>query len=237
MTGRAVLLNLLAVLATSLVVIGGLLYAQVSKTYDATTLVVSVVAPLIFGCVVLSIGKNRALLFSFLAYFWAVVDDAPVYFDSVLTWPEITRFHPFLPRLLMNVGIHLLTLIFLYLAIRESLKGTGLGVLEAPEVVILAFLAFVLAYAQNIPMYVIQLLVETSWYQFDLTEKLASIFLLCLAFWEAARLKSTHRRVGVERNTHGQREIRSFAGPSLRVRHFPDRLAWRWAWRRCARLL
>ena len=200
MSGRAALLDFLAILATSLVVIGGLLYASVTKTYDVSTLMVSVVLPLVFGSYVFSIRKNRILLFSFLALIWAVVDDAPVYFDSVLTWPEITRFHPFFPRLLMNVVIHLLTLLFLYLAIRESLKGTGIGILKAPEVVLLAFVAFIFAYAQNIPLLTIQRIVKTSWYQFDLAEKLLSVFFLCLAFWAAARLKSTQAQIGTRQN-------------------------------------
>ena len=168
---------------------GGLSYALVAETYDATTLIVSVVTPLVFGSAIFSLRKNRILVFSFLAYIWAVVDDAPVFFDSVLTWPEVTAFHPFLSRLEMNVVIHVLTLLFLYLAIRESLKGTGIGVLEAPGVVVLAFVAFVLAYAQNIPLYAVQAIVETSWYQFDFAEKLLSILFLYFAFREAARLK------------------------------------------------
>jgi len=190
LAGRDTFYDLLAIIATSLVVIGGLFYALVAKTYDTTTLLVSVVSPLVFGSAILSLRKNRILLFSFLAYIWVVVDDAPVFFDSVLTWPDVTRFHPFLPRLEMNVVIHVLTLLFLFLAIRESLRGTGIGVLEAPGVVILAFVAFVFAYAQNIPLHAIQRIVETSWYQFDFTEKMLSIFFLYLTFKEAARLKS-----------------------------------------------
>jgi len=187
--GRDALLDLLAVLAVSLVVVGGLFYALVAKTYDATTLMISVVSPLVFGSAIFSLRKNRILLFSFLAYIWAVVDDAPVFFDSVLTWPEVTAFHPLFPRLEVNVAIHALTLLFLYLALRESLKGTGLGVLQAPGAVILAFVAFVIAYAQNIPLYAIQVTVETSWFQFDFAEKLLSILFLYFAFREAARLK------------------------------------------------
>ena len=201
MTGRSALLDILAILATSLVVVAGLLYALVAKTYDATTLMVSVVSPLVFGSAIFSLRKNRILLFSFLAYIWAVVDDAPVYFDSVLTWPEVTRFHPFLPRLEMNVVIHALTLFFLYLALRESLKGTGLGVLQAPGAVILAFVAFVLAYAQNIPLYAIQVAVRTSWYQFDFAEKVLSILFLCFAFREAARLKPSQAPVRIVQST------------------------------------
>ena len=186
---RARLLDILAVLASSSIVFIGLVYAQVVRTYDLTTLLVSVVIPLVFGVAVFSVRKNRVLLFSFLALIWAVVDDAPVYFDSVLTWPEVTRFHPFIPRLEMNLVIHLLTLLFLYLAMREALKGTGVGLLQAPGVVVLAFLAFVFAYAQNIPLLAVQLLVANFWYPFDLVEKLLSIFFIWLAVKEAGRLE------------------------------------------------
>lgn len=184
MIGRAALFDILAILAASLVVVACLLYAQVTGTYDVTTFMVSVVLPLVLGSVILSVRKERTLLFAFLAYFWAMVDDAPVFLDSVITWPEVTRFHPFLPRLFMNIVIHALTALFLYLTIRESMKGTNVGLRNAPRVIILTLVAFVLAYAQNIPLVAIQKVVETSWYPFDFTEKLVSIFFLYLAVRE-----------------------------------------------------
>jgi len=186
---RAVLYDILAVLAASLVVVAALLYAQVTGTYDATTFVVSVVLPLVLGSAILSVSKERILLFAFLAYFWTVVDDAPVFFDSVLTWPEVTRFHPFLPRLFMNIVIHALTAIFLYLTIRESIKGTSVRLENTVRVIALSSIAFVLAYAQNIPLASIQSLVQTSWYPFDLTEKLVSILFFYLAVREAMKMK------------------------------------------------
>jgi hypothetical protein len=182
--GRAALFDILAILAASLVVVACLLYAQVTGTYDLTTFMVSVVLPLVLGSVILSVRKERTLLFAFLAYFWAMVDDAPVFLDSVITWPEVTRFHPFLPRLFMNIVIHALTALFLYLTIRESMKETNVGLRNAPRVIILTLVAFVLAYAQNIPLVAIQKVVETSWYPFDFTEKLVSIFFLYLAVRE-----------------------------------------------------
>jgi len=191
LTGRAALFDLLAILTTSLVVVACLLYAQVTGTYDATTFMVSVVLPLVLGSAILLTRKERILLFAFLAYFWAVVDDAPVFFDSVITWPEVTRFHPFLPRLFMNIVIHALTALFLYLSVRESMKGKGVGLRNAPRVIVLASVAFVLAYAQNIPLPAIQNVVETSWYPFDFAEKVVSILFLYLALWEAMKLKAS----------------------------------------------
>lgn len=196
MNGRPLLYNALAVLAVSAVVIVCLLYAQLSGMYDATTFAVCVLLPLVFGSVVFSARKERILLFAFLAYFWAVVDDGPVFFDSVLTWPEVTRFHPFLPRLFMNVVIHALTALFLYLTIRESMKGARVGLRESIPVIILASMAFVLAYAQNIPLAFIQNLVAASWYPFDVTEKLVSILFLSLAVREAVKLRGTPNESG-----------------------------------------
>jgi hypothetical protein len=203
LTGRAALLDLLAILIASLVVIACLLYAQVTGTYDATTFMVSVVLPLVLGSAILSVRKERILLFAFLAYLWAVVDDAPVFFDSILTWPEVTRFHPFLPRLFMNIVIHALTALFLYLTIRESMKGTSVRLRNSLRVIILTSAAFVLAYAQNIPLVAIQNLVATSWYPFDFTEKVVSIFFLYLAVREATRLKANPARVGIGERGQG----------------------------------
>jgi hypothetical protein len=196
MVGRATFYDFLAVLAASLIVIAGLLYAEVTGVYDSTTFLVSVALPLILGSAILLVRKNLTLLFAFLAYFWTVIDDRPVFFDSILTWPEVTRFHPFLPRLFMNIVIHALTALFLYLAIRESMKVTSVRIRNALGVIILTSAAFVLAYAQNIPLDAIQSVVETSWYPFDLAEKLASIVFFYLAVRQAMNLKTSKGQTG-----------------------------------------
>jgi hypothetical protein len=201
LTSRAALYDFLAVLATSLVVVACVIYAEVTYVYDATTLLVCIVLPLVFGSAILSLRKDRTLLFAFLALFWAVIDDRPIFFDSILTWPEVTRFHPFLPRLFMNIVIHALTALFLYLTIRESMKGTSVRLSKAPLVIILASAAFVLAFAQNIPLAVIQNVVQAgsnpaSWYPFDIEAKLSSIFFLCLAVWQARKLKASKGQTG-----------------------------------------
>jgi hypothetical protein len=188
---RAALYDLLALVAASLIVVAGMLYAAVTGTYDATTFIVSILLPLILGSALLSVRKERIVLFAFLAYFWAMVDDGPVFFDSVLTWPEVTRFHPFLPRLFMNIVIHALTALFLYLALRESIKGSGASLRKAPTVIVLTSAAFVVAYAQNVPLAAIQNAVDVSWYPFDIIEKSVSISLFCLALWLATRLKAS----------------------------------------------
>jgi hypothetical protein len=196
MVGRVTLYDFLAILAASLVVLAGMLYAEVTGVYDSTTFLVSVALPLVSGSAILLVRKNRILLFAFLAYFWAFIDDRPVFFDSLLTWPEVTRFHPFLPRLFMNIVIHALTALFLYLAIRESMKGKNVRLRNALGVIILTSVAFVLAYAQNIPLDAIQSVVETSWYPFDLAEKLASFFFFYLAVRQAMKLKTGEGQTG-----------------------------------------
>ena len=119
-----------------------------------------------------------------------MIDDAPVYFDSVITWPEVTRFHPFLPRLFMNIVLHALTLLFMFLGIRDTWTATtrsnSIGrEVWSKRVVLLLIIAFILAYAQNIPIPIVQDAVQSSWYQFDLAEKLTSIAFYCLALREA----------------------------------------------------
>jgi len=185
---RSPLYDLLAIMAASIVVVACVYYPLVTGNYDASTFLVSVVLPLVLGTAILYVRKDRVILFAFLAYIWAVLDDAPVFFDSVLTWPEVTRFHPFLPRLFMNLVIHGLTIAFLYLSIRESTKRTGVRLQNSTKVIMLAAVAFVLAYAQNIPLAAIQSLVAASWYPFDLAEKLASIFVFYIAIREATKL-------------------------------------------------
>jgi hypothetical protein len=198
LTGRSALYDLLAVLAVSLVVVASVIYAEVRYIYDARTFLLCILLPLVFGIAVLSLRKDRTILFAFLAMFWAVIDDRPIFFDSILTWPEVTRFHPFLPRLFMNIVIHALTIIFLYLTIREAMKGSGVRMRKAPLVIVLATVSFVFAYAQNIPLAVIQNVVQAganpaSWFPFDLEAKLSAIFFLCLAVWQAKKLTTSKR--------------------------------------------
>lgn len=186
MITRANILDLLAALGASFVVLAGLAYAYIVYEYNVTTLVVSVLLPLVIGSGILA-RRSRILLFSFLALFWAIIDDSPVFFDSVLTWPQVTRFHPFLPRLYMNIVIHALTLLFLYLALREGMKGKSVSRAKEIAVALLGLVVFGLAYAQNIPLAAIQNAVESSWYAFDVAEKVLSIGVLAIAVHIAKR--------------------------------------------------
>ncbi len=180
--------DVFAIAATSLVVILSQYYVFVVPAYDFTSFLVGVAFPLVFGSVIFLAKGRRILLFAFLAYIWSVVDDAPVYFDSVFTWPEVTRFHPAEPHIFLEIVVHVLTGVFLYLTVREALKGTAMNRQKLFKVSLLTFIAFVLSYAQNIPLAVVQDLVENGgWYQLDVVQHLASIVFLFVAVREAMK--------------------------------------------------
>jgi hypothetical protein len=193
---RGLLYDTVAVTSVIAIVVGGAYYALEADNYVLTTLIVSVLVPLVVGTLVLYSTGERILVFAFLAYIWAVIDDAPVFFDSVLTWPEVTQFHPFLPRLLMNVLIHALTALFVYLTLREAVGGVRVRLADAVWPIAFACIAFVLAYAQNIPLSVIQDAVLSSWYPFDVGEKVASIAFFILAVRKAQMISRTWSNQG-----------------------------------------
>ena len=172
------------------VVLGlSLLYVYANPNFDASTLAVGVIIPLGFGAAVFLATRQRVALFVFLAYFWSLVDDKPVQFDSVLTWPEVTRFHPAGPHIFMEVVLHVLTIAFLVLAAREALKGSRLSPSSMVGVWLLVLVAFVLSYAQNLPVDSIQTLATYDWYPLNLGEHVASLAFLYLALDQAGRSK------------------------------------------------
>jgi uncharacterized membrane protein len=160
-------------------------YAGYNQTFDYSTFLIGVVTPLASGCILFSRRCDRFLLFAFLGYFWSVVEDAPVYFDSVLTWPEVTRFHPILPHLTLEVIVHLATFGFMFLSVREVSGGKIKPGRRALWIYLLLTFAFILAYAQNIPLGAVQSIVESSWYQLDVFEHLGSVVVFGLALVEA----------------------------------------------------
>ena len=139
---RRTIYRILAAATATLGVLVSLWYVSENQAFDVTTLLAGVVFPLVFGSAVLLVTKQRIALFVFLAYFWSIVDDGPVFFDSVLTWPEVTRFHPATPHIFLEVLLHALTLLFMALAVREALGGTRPPLPKALGVVVLALIAF-----------------------------------------------------------------------------------------------
>jgi hypothetical protein len=174
---------------TSTVLILSQWYVYQYPAYDWTTLLAGVAFPLVFGIIALRFANQRLLLFAFLAYFWSIVDDAPVSFDSVFSWPEVTRFHPYLPHLFLEVVLHILTAFFLILTVREALRGTTTTRRKLFTVSMFTLFAFLLSYAQNIPLSIIQTTVENSWYSLDIVEHVVSVTLLYFAIRVAMKLR------------------------------------------------
>lgn len=153
--------------------------------YDSSVLVFGVVVPLLVGCLCLYFTDQRVLLLGFFAIFWSVVDDAPVFFDSALTWPRVTGFHPYLPHHVTEVVLHILTFAFLLLSARLALGRSRVSGRRALSAYLLVLLAFVASYAQNIPLVAVEIFVYRSWYQLDVIEHLATVALYGLALWVA----------------------------------------------------
>jgi hypothetical protein len=167
------------------------LYVGYNQTFDYSTFLIGVGIPLAFGCVLFRRRADRFLLFAFIGYFWSVVDDAPVSFDSVFTWPEVTRFHPVLPHYTLEVVFHLATLGFMYLSARKVSGGTLGSGRRGLRIYLLLALAFLLSYAQNIPIGAVQSVVESSWYQLDVVEHLASVVVFGLALVDARGFRAS----------------------------------------------
>ncbi len=149
-------------------------YVYLFPSYDASTFAVGALLPLFVSLLLPLLTRNRVLLYVFLAYFWALVEDGPVYLDSLYTWPEVTRFHPAEPHIILEVVYHVLTALFLVLAVLQVRKGAKLSAFRSAGCVVLVGAAFVLAYAQNIPLGFIQDTVETQWFQLDVVEHVLS---------------------------------------------------------------
>jgi hypothetical protein len=166
---------LLAFVVTSLC----LYCVYLSPAYDLSTLLIGVVLPVVFGSALLLAGRQRVLFFVFLAFFWSLVDDAPVHFDSVLTWPEVTRYQPVVPYFEDYVLLCVVLLSFC-LAVRESLKKRRTTPREKVLFAFLTSVAFGLSYIQDIEVGAIQSIVTNYWYQLDFFEHIASAAVLFL---------------------------------------------------------
>ena len=127
---------------------------------------------------------GRLLFFAFLAFFWSLIDDGPVDFDSVLTWPEVTGG---MQHVFLEVLLHTLTLGFLWLALREGAKGSEVPGQGRAEVGFLGLASFWASYFQNTPFLGLGNLTPGSWYGLDATEHLVAVALFCLALRESAR--------------------------------------------------
>ena len=148
----------------------------------------AVVLPIAIACILFLAGKRRILLYAFLAYIWALTEDAPVYLDSVFTWPEVTSGFQ---HLFLEILVHALTLVFMALTVREAIKGTRISASKSAKVALLVAIAFIFSYAQNLPIDAIQDAVVRSWYELDIIEHLISVAFLWLAVRESMKSKIT----------------------------------------------
>lgn len=156
-----------------------LYYVYLNPAFDLGTLMIGVVFPFVFGSSLLLLGRKRVLFFVFSAYFWSLVDDAPVHFDSVLTWPEVTHYQPIVPYF-MDYVLLAVVLSSFYLAVRESLKGKRTTPKEKVLYGVLTLLVFGLSYIQDIELNPVREIVAGYWYQLDLVEHIASAMVLLL---------------------------------------------------------
>jgi len=168
-----------------------LYYVYLNPAYDLGTLMIGVVLPMVFGSSLLLAGRQRVLFFVFSAYFWSLVDDAPVHFDSILTWPEVTRYQPFVPYF-MDYVLLVVVLSFFCLAVRESLKGKRTTGKEIALFSLLTLVVFGLSYIQDIQVGPVNELVARYWYTLDLSEHVASAAVLFLVVRHALSRQDAH---------------------------------------------
>ncbi len=181
--GRQTLYNIVAFCTISIAVIVPQWYLYITRVaLGWGAFFWALMFPTILAVVIFAFGRRWIQLFAFLALIWPLTEDAPVYLDSIFTWPEVTSGFQ---HLFLEVLFHLLTLFFLFLTIREALKGTEASRRKVALVSVLAFTAFVLSYAQNIPLDQIEDLVATNWYGLDIAEHTIALVFLFFAVYEA----------------------------------------------------
>jgi hypothetical protein len=187
--GRFVGLRRLASGAVAIaVLVATEVYVSYNQAFDYSTFFIGVVIPLAVGWALFRLRDDRFLLFAFLGYLWSVVDDAPVNFDSVFTWPEVTRLNPLLPHLTLELLLHLATLGFMYLSVREVSGGALKLETGRLRIYMLLAISFLLSYFQNIPLHSVQSIARSSWYQLDVTEHIASVMVFGIALFIARNL-------------------------------------------------
>ncbi|HUI01133.1 MAG TPA: hypothetical protein VLX56_05845 [Nitrososphaerales archaeon] len=130
------------------------------------------------------VSMGRVYLFSFAAYAASIVDDAPFNADQLLGAAN---------QLEMEVILHVTTLAFLALAVREAGRGR-----IAPWAGFLTLVAFVVASLDDFPsLRVIRYLRHHHWYLLDISIHLASIIVFYFAVRRALRESEAAARPGV----------------------------------------
>ena len=173
--------RLVAVSLSCAVVLASQLYFAYNPSFGTMTLLFGVLLPLLVGGVLLFVTDQMAILLGFIGIFWSIVDDAPISFDSFLTWPQVTRTSPFLPHLEMEILLHILTLGFLMGSIWMRLRNKNPRERAGSWPYLAALVAAILCYVQNVPLPLVQDYVVQSWYQLDAVEHALSVFSFAVA--------------------------------------------------------
>jgi hypothetical protein len=115
----------------------------------------------------------KVLSWGFLAYFWSLINDAPLNVDSVLGMSGY---------LFMEVLLNLLSLLCFWLAAREGAKG-GADSRLSSRVLLWTLLAFLWSSADDIPLVAFWLepLRSGFWYPFDVAIHAVSLIFFYLA--------------------------------------------------------
>jgi hypothetical protein len=218
--GRVTWLGIIEIAVSFTITFACLWYVDLNPAYDQSTLMIGVILPVVTGSAILMAGKQRVLFFVFFAYFWSLVDDAPVHFDSVLTWPEVTRYQPIAPYF-MDFVLLGLVLSSLFLALREYLKGRSVTSAKKAQLALLILVAFGLSYLQDLE--VGHNLVSQSFYELELVEHIASAAVLYFTLRLASRLPARAGQFGEARlNSTGE----SLANLIFRPQRYVVPLIW-----------
>jgi hypothetical protein len=108
------------------------------------------------------------VLWGFLAYFCSIIDDDPVNADQLLGNSGYE----------MEIVLHVLTILFFYLAIREATRGTGVSWMT----IVWMTLAFISSSADDATFVkLIALIRHDYWYPFDVVEHVISLLFFYFA--------------------------------------------------------
>ena len=178
------------IIASFVITILCLGYVYLNQDFDLGTLLIGVILPFAAGFFILLVLKQRILLFVFVAYFWSLVDDAPVHFDSILTWPQVTRYQPFIPYFVDFILLAVVLTSF-SLAIRECLKGKQASRDRRIQLGFLTLIVFALSYLQDVEIEPFHSIVFQYFYELDLVEHIASAAVLYFTIRLALRTRIT----------------------------------------------
>ena len=161
----------------------------------------AVIIPIALATVLFLKTGRMTIWFAFMAYIWSVTEDAPVYLDSVFSWPEVTSGFQ---HIFLEILFHLLTFVFMamaYLSVLLSKKDQKDSVTFKYLLLSWKFYlgfallstSFVLSYAQNLPLSQFESISGIPWYNLDIEEHTLSIMFLYATVRIAASTKISYQ--------------------------------------------